>query len=506
MFRRALVVLSCLLLAVPATATWSIVAVNPRTGEVAVASATCLTRTNLRDLVAVIAVGKGAASAQSTVDITGQNRMFIFDSFRSTDLRPAQILDELRKSDNQHQLRQYGIASFAGPPATFTGSGAGIGKGGVRGNVDGYLYAVQGNVLVGREVVLGAEEAFRSTKGDMGQRLMAAMEAARVLGGDGRCSCDTANPTDCGVPPADFQKTAHVAFLVVARPGDRDGVCNNTRGCANGDYYLNLNIAGNNGRPSSPDPVFQLQDRYRNWRRGQLGRPDAVLSDVDAVQALPADGRSRRTVTIRLVDVDGNRLTSGGCDVRVRAIGGSSVATPGPVVDHGDGSYSFDLTAGTQPGLDRFRIAAGDGQGTVTLFPHLEIRSDVAAPLHAGFDRISAAVGATVPLAVDVPERPRAYFKILGTLSGTEPGLRFGPFSLPLNPDRFTLTTLVHGGSALLPGTIGKLDDDGRAMGALAAPPELLTSLVGLRVEWAAIVLGKGWPVGTNAVGFDIIP
>ena len=46
-------------------ATWSIVIVDRRTGEVGVATATCLTGPNIRRTVPVIVVGKGAAAADT---------------------------------------------------------------------------------------------------------------------------------------------------------------------------------------------------------------------------------------------------------------------------------------------------------------------------------------------------------------------------------------------------------------------------------------------------------
>ena len=102
-----------------------------------------------------------------------------------------------------------------------------------------------------------------------------ASEAARALGGDGRCSCTVGAPTSCGVPPPNFTKSAHVGFIVLARIGDVDGVCNPTVGCSSGRYYLNLNVIGSN---RAPDPVLTLQADYALWRAALAGRPDQVHS------------------------------------------------------------------------------------------------------------------------------------------------------------------------------------------------------------------------------------
>ena len=56
------------LLASVAEATWSIVVVDRATGEVCVATATCLAGFNIANAVPVVVVGKGAAAAQSYIE------------------------------------------------------------------------------------------------------------------------------------------------------------------------------------------------------------------------------------------------------------------------------------------------------------------------------------------------------------------------------------------------------------------------------------------------------
>ena len=94
---------------------------------------------------------------------------------------------------------------------------------GSRGEQGSLVYAIQGNVLTGDPVVFEAERTLLSSTGDLGQRVMAAMETARAFGGDGRCSCSYGAPTNCGSPPPNFDKSAHVAFLIISRIGDEEG-------------------------------------------------------------------------------------------------------------------------------------------------------------------------------------------------------------------------------------------------------------------------------------------
>src|SRR5690606_33237239 len=109
--------------ATPAAATWSILLVDTRTGEVALGSATCLTGFDLRANTPVLITGVGGCTAQSFVDSTGQNRAFIRDQILlGTD--PAEILSKLAAFDTGHQTRQYGFADVQGRTATFSGTGA----------------------------------------------------------------------------------------------------------------------------------------------------------------------------------------------------------------------------------------------------------------------------------------------------------------------------------------------------------------------------------------------
>jgi len=365
------------LLSGPVSATWSIVVVNTRTGEVGVASATCLESFNLRRFTPVIFVGAGAASAQGIVDTTGINRRLIRDGLRDG-LSPEEILEQLAGADFGHENRVYGIASVSAPPATFLGASSGMARHALTGTQGDYLYAVQGSGLTDPLVILATEAAFVNEQGDMGKRLLAALQAGKRWGGDGRCSCAFTTPTACGAPPPVPFKSAHCGYIIVSRLGDTNGPCG-SGGCAQGDYYLTLNIAGPNSAASAPDPVDQLQARYIRWRERQIGRPDGLLSGVSPVGTLPADGRSGKTVKIVLRDINGTSIENGGAQVEVRLESErEGFVQLSPVTDHGDGGYTFTVTAGRQPGNDRLIVTIDDtpgdeGSDVVTLAPYVPI-------------------------------------------------------------------------------------------------------------------------------------
>ncbi len=429
------------------------------------ASATCLEDFDLKEFVPVLTVGKGAGAAQSAVDTSAINRRLMRRGFLQG-LTPAEIFQLLRSDgDGNLQTRQYGIVTMRGDAFTFSGSLNGAAAAGRRGELGSIKYAIQGNVIVGAEVVDAATEAFEATEGDLSQRIMAAMGAARDMGGDGRCSCRQNAPTACGAPPPSFDKTAHVGFIVLARIGDVDGVCDRVQGCANGDYFLCENVIGSR---SDPDPVFVLQRQYDAWRYGLRGRPDALLSEVKpAVEALSADGVSRTLVRIQLNDVEGQPLRQGGAQVKVFGVPEKEriLARPSGVVDHGDGSYSFEVRAGTLPGTQRFEIRVDDGIRPVVLYPHTEIRLDPLVSLRTQ-SRPSGGRGED-SLTLSVQRDP-------------SPG---APFVLALSQDG----RWVRGAGKLT----GRLDVQGKGELRVSVPAALRAGLSG-ELRWHAFVIDGG--------------
>jgi uncharacterized Ntn-hydrolase superfamily protein len=93
-------------------------------------------------------------------------------------------LETLVATDEKRESRQAGIVDAAGAAATFTGSECHLWAGGVTG--DGY--AIQGNILVGPDVVEAMERAWLGTDAGapLARRLLAALTAGDVTGGDQR--------------------------------------------------------------------------------------------------------------------------------------------------------------------------------------------------------------------------------------------------------------------------------------------------------------------------------
>ncbi len=360
-----------------AHATWSILIMDIRTGEIAVGSATCLTSFNLRDNTPVLLTGIGAGTAQSAVDNTGQNRVFIRDALLAG-IDPVQIVADLESFDGAHQSRQYGIIDVMGGTATFSGSGAGSWAGGQTGHAGPIYYAVQGNVLAGSPVVENAVQAIINTPGDLPAKLMAAMEAARFFGGDGRCSCSGGAPDSCGSPPnnGNFNKSAHIAYMLVARTGDIDG-CNSVYRTGNGSWWLRSHDINNDGKKdlvvSNPNgDTISLLINATN--------ANSPFLFFDPAQSIPAGDGVRG---LELADVTGDNIidiiTANTAADTVSVHAGQADGSFAPFVQFPVGDQPFAVTLADFDGVNGLDIACAnratndvsillnDGTGNFTL-------------------------------------------------------------------------------------------------------------------------------------------
>jgi hypothetical protein len=354
----------------PAWATWSIVLVDTESREVAIGSATCLNAFDLEKGLPAVVVDVGAGAAQSLIDQNANNRRRIRDGLLAG-THPADILAIMAAADGQHQSRQYGIVDVLGRAITFTGTGAGAHASGVTGRVGTITYAIQGNVITGAAVIQQAEAALVNTPGDMPTKLMAAMQAARAMGGDGRCSCAPTTPTACGAPPANFTKSAHIGFMIAARTGDTDGPCTAVAGCAAGDYFMNFNFP--NQSNADPDVVLQLQAAYDAWRASRVGLPDGVHTSVTFdPPVLFAEPGAATNMLIAVKDWQGLAVDAAGLDVVVAHAPDSeerSIIADGPPEHLGGGVFRVGLTSSGLSGWDRFRITIDDGVRPVVVIP-----------------------------------------------------------------------------------------------------------------------------------------
>lgn len=219
--------------------TFSIVAVDPITGEVGAAGASCvdLSASPLPpDFISELIPGRGAINTQSFYHVLNQQKAYEMLQAGNT---PPEILDYLSKNDDEGKpgIRQYGIVSIKeGKPlaASYTGDNCMPWAG----QIVGPNYAIQGNILAGEEVLLQMEKNFNETQGSLNDKLMAAMQGAKIKGADKRC--------------AQFGTSSLFAFIKVAQPTDKLS-----------NLHLNLQVKTKPG--SETEPIDALQHLYDNW-------------------------------------------------------------------------------------------------------------------------------------------------------------------------------------------------------------------------------------------------
>jgi CubicO group peptidase (beta-lactamase class C family) len=217
-----------------AWATWSIVAVDPKTREVGVAGASC---TPYVSGIAALVPGKGANVSQAMSNPLARN---VAQTLLAQGKNPKEILKVITRPEFDPLQQQYGIVAlgFEKDSAGYTGTQTDS----VGGHFTGFGVSVQGNTLadqkIPRMVLEAYEKAAKDPKLRLSDRLLIALEAGSALGGDRRC----------------HTQTARSAFLMVAKPED-----------THSDMYLSLQIL--DVKEGGPNPVKLLREEYRKWQK-----------------------------------------------------------------------------------------------------------------------------------------------------------------------------------------------------------------------------------------------
>ncbi len=129
----------------------------------------------------------------------------------------------------------------------------------------------------------------------------------------------------------------------------------------------------------------------------------------------------------------------------------------------------------------------------------------VKPPLAADSTRVSIAQGGTQSFALDAgSSNAGANYLLLGSLSGTVPGVSAGSFTLPLNVDSYFLASVGGLNGGPFHGFVGRLDAAGAASAQLVLPPNGLPSLAGLTLHHAFVLPDAGF--ASNPVRLDLDP
>lgn len=249
--------------------TWSVVGVDPKTGDVGVAVSSCVP--SFGDAVAALVPGKGAAATQAGFDIKNRNRVFeAIKEGLTAEAVIAQVTDPAWDKDTDR--RQYGVltmhngfvraAGFTTPTRQGTTPGdhgvnrfAGVMADPSRG------VSAQGNTLASHEVVQWPLDAYRwddpAGFNRLSDRLMRAIEAGSIAGGDVRCN------------QGSVRQTTSMAAILVARGGDPPYATENIgmtdAGTAKAPW-LNLSVRTERG---AENPLLELRRQYDRWRSKQ---------------------------------------------------------------------------------------------------------------------------------------------------------------------------------------------------------------------------------------------
>ncbi len=218
--------------------TFSIVAFDPGNGDLGVAVASKFLCVGA--VVPWAKAGVGAVATQAWA-----NTDFGPDGLRlmAGGMPAAPALDAVLEGDDGRDERQAGFVDARGDAATFTGSRCIDWAGGVSGD----RFAAQGNILVGAGVVDAMAGAFGSSEGELCDRLLSALLAGDVAGGDRR-----------GKQSA--------ALLVVRDRGGYEG---------RNDRYIDLRV------DDHPDAPAELVRLFTMWDGTMLIRNDPPLEGTE---------------------------------------------------------------------------------------------------------------------------------------------------------------------------------------------------------------------------------
>lgn len=157
--------------------TFSIVAYDADAGEWGVAVASRVLAVGYIVPWAKAGVGAVATQSYANLDYGVEGLALLADG-----LSAEEALKRLLEADEERERRQVAIIDAAGNVAVFTGDETLAWSG----HAGGEGYSVQGNILVGEEVLTEMERAYLAAEGPLARRLLAALEAGDAAGGDKR--------------------------------------------------------------------------------------------------------------------------------------------------------------------------------------------------------------------------------------------------------------------------------------------------------------------------------
>jgi uncharacterized Ntn-hydrolase superfamily protein len=291
--------------------TYSIVAYDSVTGDLGVVVQSKFP--NVGGIVPWGRAGVGAVATQSLSNTDYGERGLDLIAQGAT---AEEALRTVMSTDSMLQDRQVGVVDAKGNAASFTGkttfdwAGGRVGQGGRAGGrvggkgevVVGRTYAAQANIMVSDQTVKNMAETFERSRGNLDDRLMAALKAGQAGGGDKR-----------GMQSA--------ALLVVRKNGGYLGA---------NDRFIDIRVY------DAPDPIAELERLHTLHKLHFFpSRPADLVPITPAIVAQlepilmrePANqpekwlGKKQGTATPAFLDALKNLMYWENYDVRVRMDG-----------------------------------------------------------------------------------------------------------------------------------------------------------------------------------------
>ena len=189
--------------------TYSIVALDETTGELGVAVQSHWFSVGF--LVPWAKAGVGAVATQSFVKVDYRpDGLQLMES----GITAGDALKTLTSKDDGEAVRQVGMIDIKGNVAAHTGSRC------IKyaGHIVGKNYSVQANMMANGTVPKAMAVAFEKTKGDLADRMMAALEAAEAEGGDIRGKQSAAMVIVSGEPSGVDWKDTKLSLRIEDHP------------------------------------------------------------------------------------------------------------------------------------------------------------------------------------------------------------------------------------------------------------------------------------------------
>jgi len=224
--------------------TFSIVAFDPKTRNLGVAVQSRYF--SVGTAVPWAQAQVGAVATQSFVNISYGPRGL---KLLKKGLTVNEVIEKLTSKDKSRDYRQLGIIDGKGNPAAYTGTKCLKWAG----SKTGKNYTAQGNTLANEQVVQNMGKKFETTKSDLADRLVAALEGGQEAGGDAR-------------------GRQSAALLVVGERKSKAGY---------GDRLIDLRVEDH------PDPIAELKRLLRLHR---------VYSLIDEAEEIFTQGNHKKAI------------------------------------------------------------------------------------------------------------------------------------------------------------------------------------------------------------------